>query len=46
MATFGNVPAPGPYWFKRKVPKGLVPFVGKTWVQFTLGTRDFKPQRG
>ena len=32
----------GPYWFKRKVPKVLVPAVGKTWVQFSLGTRDLR----
>ncbi|MEP9324111.1 DUF6538 domain-containing protein [Paraburkholderia phymatum] len=32
----------GPYWFKRKVPKALVPLVGKSWVQFSLKTRDLK----
>jgi len=30
----------GPYWFKRKVPKDLVSAVGKTWIQFSLGTKD------
>jgi len=32
----------GPYWFKRAVPKDLVQAVGKTWIQFSLGTRDIK----
>lgn len=32
----------GPFWFKRKVPKALVALVGKTWIQFSLGTRDPK----
>ncbi|MGF6723983.1 integrase [Paraburkholderia sp. GAS41] len=32
----------GPYWFKRKVPKALVSAVGKTWIQFSLGTRDLR----
>lgn len=32
----------GPFWFKRKVPKVLVAAVGKTWVQFSLKTRDLK----
>jgi integrase len=32
----------GPFWFKRKVPKDLVDRVGKTWLQFSLGTRDVK----
>ncbi len=27
-------------WFKRKVPKDLVSAVGKTWIQFSLGTKD------
>jgi hypothetical protein len=27
-------------WFKRKVPKDLEAAVGKTWLQFSLGTRD------
>lgn len=27
-------------WFKRKVPKDLVDAVGKTWLQFSLGTKD------
>jgi integrase len=27
-------------WFKRKVPKDLAAAVGKTWLQFSLGTKD------
>lgn len=33
-------PGTASLWFKRKVPKDLVAVVGKTWVQFSLGTRD------
>ncbi|MGF6995186.1 DUF6538 domain-containing protein [Paraburkholderia sp. GAS32] len=37
-------PRPGTetLWFKRKVPNDLVASVGKTWIQFSLGTRDPK----
>ncbi len=33
-------PGTASLWFKRKVPKDLVSVVGKTWIQFSLGTRD------
>ena len=35
-------PREGVWYFRRRVPKDLVPVFGKTFIQFSLQTKDHK----